>query len=197
MNTKKLIFTALAIALLGSSAVFAQGNGNSNGQGARDNGNNGNGAIASELKWRNAAHASAQAFLNANPDSAVGKLATLRDAAQATADALDAAGVVPGTDIRDPADIQADIDALDVPPLTSEEVEEAIDFLLDFDQLADLSTLEEDLAAALAYEALLAELEVSESLVDVLAAEDEAADVVGLGDLSDDAFAALWDMLNN
>lgn len=75
MNTKKLVLTALTIALFSGSAAFAGGGGksnNGNGRGASDNGRNSNGAIASELKWRNAGHASAQAFLNANENSSVG-----------------------------------------------------------------------------------------------------------------------------
>ncbi len=52
------------------------------------------------------------------------------------------------------------------------------------------------MAAAEEYEALVTELEVSEGLADVLAAEAEAGAVVGLDELSDDALDALWDLLN-
>jgi hypothetical protein len=212
MNTKKLVLAALTVTLLGSGAAFAQGNGNGNSNGhgasnngnhgasnngnhgASNNGNNGRGAIASELKWRNAAHASEQAFLNASPDSAVGKLATLRDAAQATAEAIALAGLEPGTEIRAPLDIQADIDLLTAPTRTAEEIAAELTQAI-IDNL-DTTDLVNELAAAEEYEALVTELEVSEGLADVLAAEAEAGAVVGLDELSDDALDALWDLLN-
>lgn len=197
MNTKKLVLTALAVTVLSSGAAFAGNNGNGNGNAnGNANGNNGNGAVASELKWRNAAHASAQAFLNANPDSAVGKLATLRDTTQATADAYAATGIVPGTELRDPEVIQGEIDALVVPVRTSEEVQAEIDLLLALDPPEDVTVLGLELAEAETYEALVAELEATNLLIEVLAAESEARAVVGVDALSTAAYDALWDMLD-
>lgn len=82
--------------LLGADAAFAQGksngNGNSSGNGnGGDHGNGGNngnsnrsngnskGAVASELKGLNAAHANEQALLNAAANSQVGVIATYRE----------------------------------------------------------------------------------------------------------------------
>ena len=82
-------FAPLAAGLmLVAEPAFAQkgGNGNGNGNGRRaerengngnrssERGNNGRGAIASELKGLNAAHASQNALENASPDSMPGKL---------------------------------------------------------------------------------------------------------------------------
>ena len=195
MNTKKLVLTALTVTLLGSGAAFAQGNGNSNGHGASDNGNNGRGAIASELKWRNAAHASEQAFLNANPNSAVGKLATLRDATQAATDAYEAAGVDPADPLRDPTLIQADVDGLSGAGGSIEAVQADIDALDPTSPTYedDLVALAEELAPL---EVELAQLEAELALPDSVAAQEEAEAVVGVDDLSDEALTALWDMLN-
>ena len=100
-----MVLATLSIALLSGGAALAQGKGKSDE--ARNDGNNGNGAIASELKWRNAAHASAQALLNANSGSSVGGLATFKDAtlaaegaALAVQGAYEAAGVDPDADPR-------------------------------------------------------------------------------------------------
>jgi hypothetical protein len=201
MNTKKLVLTALTVTLLGGGAAIAGpgNNGNSNGHGARNNGNNGNGVIASELKWRNAAHASEQARLNASPNSAVGIIATYENATQELNDALEAAGLEPGTEIRDPADIQADIDLLEPPTRTIADIEaDLAQAIIDGEDTTDLAN---ELAGAEAYEAQLAELEaeleVSEGLTEVLAAEADASAAVGVDELSEPALEALWDMLNN
>lgn len=189
MNTKKLVLTALMVAMVSGSAAFAgpggkgngNGGGNENSRGARDNGRNTNGAIASELKWRNAGHASAQAFLNANEDSAVGQLATFKNTTQAVLELYAAAGVVAGAELRDPTLIDADIllvqaDILLLDPLSGT-----------FD--ADLAALNAKLAQ------LEAEQTLPADLVEPLAAEEEAAEVVGIDDLSDAAIDALWDLL--
>lgn len=193
MNTKKLVLTALTVTLLSTGAAIAgsgnNGNGNSNGNGASNGGNNGRGAIASELKWRNAAHASAQAFLNANSNSAVGKLATLVNATDDAAAALVLAG------LRDPAVIQAELDLLTAPTKTSKELQDEIDAALYANSSADVSGLLTDLGKALAYEALEKELKDSLALPEVQA-QAEAEAVVGVDDLSDEALAALWDMLD-
>ena len=102
--------TTLVLAIGVSSVALAGGNGNGNGNGnsannRNENGNgnanrnrnreqsaprntvkNNHGAIASELGWRNAAHASENARLNANPNSAVGRLATFANATAAAAE---------------------------------------------------------------------------------------------------------------
>ena len=199
MNMKKIALTALTVTVLGSTAAFAQGKGNGveNGGGASNNGNNGNGAIASELKSANAAHASAQAFLNANPNSAVGMLATMRDdAAQAASDAYEAAGVDPEDELRTPEDIQADIDALSELDRTIEAIQGDIAALDPESETyeADLAALAEELAAR---EAELATLALELALPEALeAAEDEALASVGLDDLSDEALIVLWDLLD-
>ena len=194
MKTKKLVLTALTVTLLGSGAVFAQGNsGNSNGNGANDSGNNGRGAIASELKWRNAAHASEQAFLNASPNSAVGKLATYRAATEALAAAWEEAELGPDAIVRPPEDVQAEIDLYIEIPRTSAEIQIAIDEAAVAG--TDTTLLEAEKLAAEAYEALLVELELSESLAGVIAAEAEATAVVGADLLSEEAYDALWELL--
>ncbi len=103
---------AVSTSLIAFSAepAFAnngKGNGNGNGRGISDRGNdrgntnrgadhasnrgngNGRGAIASELKGLNAAHASPTALANASPDSMPGKLNTYREARLALVDAVD------------------------------------------------------------------------------------------------------------
>ena len=190
MKTKKLVLTALTVTLLGSGAVFAQGNsGNSNGHGASNNGNNGRGAIASELKWRNAAHASAQAFLNASPDSAVGKLATLVNTTNALeqgyADAL-VDLVVP---IRTSEEIAAEILLTDAALLADSE----------YMTVEDYATLVQEHADAVVYEDAKAAFEATPEFLEMDAAETAAEVVVGIGigegELSADAVEALWDLL--
>ncbi|OUS05383.1 hypothetical protein A9Q96_11570 [Rhodobacterales bacterium 52_120_T64] len=218
MNTKKLVLTALTVALLCGGTAFAKNNGNSNGNSENssgnsgdngnhgnegnngnngNDGNNGNGAIASELKWRNAAHASAQAFLNANPDSAVGKLATLRDATLAAASAYAAAGVDPADPLRDPADIQADIDAISGAGglIEAAEAEIALLDIASDTYGADLVTLTGTIAA-LEEDVLVLEAELALPDVPEVQAEIEAKAVVGVEELSEEALAALWDLLN-
>lgn len=55
----------------------------------RDNGSNGRGALASELRGLNAAHASPTALANAAPDSMPGRLNTYREAAEETQETRD------------------------------------------------------------------------------------------------------------
>jgi hypothetical protein len=116
-KSNKLIHTAvMAVALTASSAVittsltttaaYAQGNsggkGNSGERGGgndrddRSNGRSetsasneprGRGALASELKGLNAAHASPQALANASPNSMPGRLATFKNEYQSVYDA--------------------------------------------------------------------------------------------------------------
>ena len=181
MSTRKLVMTALTVTLLGSGAAFAQGKSEGRSHGAHDNGNNGRGAIASELKWRNAAHASAQAFLNANPDSAVGKLATLVNATNAIDDAYAAAGVDPDAELRDPLDIEADIATIDGEILALDPLSPTYD--------DDLAALEAEIAT------LEAELALPETLEAAEETKEEAEEVVGVADLSPEAVEALWELL--
>lgn len=78
------IVVATAVALAGPAMAGnngkGNGNGNGNGRGNSANaqntekGNNGRGAIASELKGLNAAHANINAMMNADPNSQVGQI---------------------------------------------------------------------------------------------------------------------------
>jgi len=97
--------------LLSADQAFAQGkgnsgnNGNGNGrgngnqpsasqqnvdgdEGSKDEGKPGRGAIASELKGLNAAHANINALMNASPNSQVGRIASYYFAVNATDDLL-------------------------------------------------------------------------------------------------------------
>ncbi len=212
MNKKKLVLAALTVTLLSSGAVFAQGKGNGAERGghAAENGNsngngngNGNGAIASELKWGNAAHASEQAFLNAAPNSAVGMLATMREAVESAtegaADAYAAAGVNPEDPLRDPALIQGDIDAISGTGGSIEAVESDIAALdpASATYEADLAALAEELAALEADAAQLeAELAIPAALEEAEAAVAQAEADAGFENLSEEALAALWEMLS-
>ena len=99
--TKKLargaIIAMTAVALAGPALAAKGGNGNGNGNGnGRGNsanaqnaekGNNGRGAIASELKGLNAAHANINGLMNANPDSQVGQIYAYQQAIAAAREA--------------------------------------------------------------------------------------------------------------
>lgn len=90
--TKKLargaIIAMTAVALAGPALAAKGGNGNGNGRGNSANaqsgekGNNGRGAIASELKGLNAAHANINRMMNANPESQVGQIHAYQQAIQ-------------------------------------------------------------------------------------------------------------------
>ena len=90
--TRKLLHvgaTALMLSTVASVTTFvsadyayAERGGNGNGRANRDNserGNNGRGAIASELKWMNAANANANAFANASENSRPGQLNAFKE----------------------------------------------------------------------------------------------------------------------
>jgi len=187
LNTKMVVLTALTITLLSSGGAFAQGksgtagsNRNNTGGGNSQAAQDGNqGAIASELKWRNAAHASAQAFLNASPNSAVGKLAIYKEATEAAEEAYVTAGVNPvGYIARDVSVIEGEIAAVGIA----------------IGELDELSlTYEEDLGVLVAS---LAALETELELVEVLVVEEEAIQLVGADTLSGEALTALWELLN-
>jgi hypothetical protein len=196
MKMKKMVLAALSIALLSGVAALAQGRGKSDE--ARSDVNNGNGATASELKWRNAAHASAQALLNANSGSSVGRLATFKDAtlaaegaALAVQGAYEAAGVDPDADPRLAEDILFDIaDAL----LAIADAE-----------IAGMDVGSGEYLALLAdWVTLEAELALEDALVDLIAAEATTAESkatadadIGIEDLSEDAITALWALLGD
>ena len=187
MNTKKLVLSALMVAMVSGSAAFAgpggngNGGGNENSRGARANDSNTNGVETSKLKWRNAGNASAEAFANANPESAVGLLATLKSAT----DAYNATEIDPDAIVRGVDEIQALLDDLDEP-------RDLDDILADMDvDGADLELLDAEMEAAVIYNALLAELELTE----VIAAKDDAEAAVGLDDLTEPALDALWALL--
>ena len=203
LNTKMVVLTALTITLLSSGGAFAQGKsgtagsnrnnaGGGNSQAGAQNGNQG--AIASELKWRNAAHASAQAFLNASPNSAVGKLAIYKEATEAAEQAYAVAGVVdPDAYIaRDILVIEGEIAAV-LTAIGDLDINDPIYDPLSptFDPTAP--TYEEDLGLL---GAELAALESELELVEVLVVEDEAIQLVGADTLSDEALTALWELLN-
>lgn len=166
------------------------------------------GAIASELKGLNAAHANPNAFANASPNSQVGRIAAYQTAALATIEAgtavqtatdvlADAQGAL-GAQIdayegRTSGDIQADIDLLDPA---------AVDYQ---DRLASLNG---ELDAALTQEAIIsgliddvvsAELALEDAKLVADAAqatEDEAFLVASDGaTLSDAAMAYFRDLL--
>ena len=75
-----VVTTVVALAGPALAAKGGNGNGNSNGNRANaqsqnsDKGSNGRGAIASELKGLNAAHANINGMMNANPESQVGQI---------------------------------------------------------------------------------------------------------------------------
>lgn len=97
------ISSVVVVTPLTSNAAYAQGNSGGKGNGGeRGGGNNaenrsngrvegsqrpGRGALASELKGLNAAHASPQALANASPDSMPGKLAAFKNEYESVYDA--------------------------------------------------------------------------------------------------------------
>ena len=146
----------------------------------------GRGALASELKGLNAAHASEQAFANASPNSRVGRIAAYRNAvigaAGADAALSEAEAALAAFDAQEPegpaaADIEAQIAELDA--------------------LGELTPEEEELRASLveAYDAaIIAEGERAaerQELVD--AVETAAAEAESSGGSIDDLFLAASD----
>lgn len=185
MNTKKLVLTALTVTLLGSGAVYAKGgnNGNSADRGARDNGRNGHGVIASDLKWRNAAHASAQAFSNPDSDSAVGLLAALTSSA--INEAYAAAGVSPIDTLRDEGDILEDISGI-------EDLMSFLDPVLDAEAYDALQKELDELNAELVLPDTLTALEGDPDKAKELADAEEG---VALDELDEESIIALWELL--
>lgn len=158
------------------------------------NANPGRGAIASELKGRNAVNASATAFANASPNSMVGQIATysnaVDDLAEAETDLADAEKAVVDAEkavadakaavetaqkaLNDAADDDAKADAKDA-------LEDAED---------DLETAEGDLAKAED-----AAKDAEKAVADAETAVDESSTAIGLDTLSDEALEAFHDEL--
>ncbi len=199
MRIEKQAILALTTAVaLGVTPAFAgngNGNGNGNGAGHGNSGNNGQGSIRSELKGANASNANPNALEHAAPNSRVGKSATYRDAAAATAEleasqseaqkALD--DYVEGGGQLASTDIQNAIDALDP----------------ESDSYADdLAALEAELTKAVTYEEGVAmhQDELDQIAADIEAAKAEEHDaLLALTDgreLSDAALAELRDNLD-
>lgn len=177
--------TALVF-VAGSHSVHAEAGGKGKGAGAAKKADitaskpapGSRGALASELKGLNAAHASDMALLRASPNSRVGRIATYKAAAETTiaakgelAEAEAAlADLIASRTARPVADVLADIDALD--PTAA-------------DYLDSLAALEAELEAAMledeaivgAEEAVaLAEATVEEAVVAEDAAFSTASD---------------------
>ena len=172
-----------------TDAAFAKNenanSGNKGGNSGNSNiGGNGKGAVASELKGMNAAHANENALLNAAANSQVGKIALYKTAAQATTAAAGnlayaeqyLADNFPEYDgTSSSADIQAEIDAI-----------------LLADPTADVSDLEALRDAVKAVE------DAEKALADAEAAEKAALDAACGCDsntLSDEAITELRAML--
>ena len=150
---------SISAMMLSADVAFAKndknnGNGNGNGNGHNKSANVGNGHGNSALGALNAAHASANALLHANPNSRVGRIAVFRDAVLETGE-MEAD--------RDAA--QALLDLMAVPDRTSGEVNIAIaEAVLAGATAEELAILDAELAAALAYEGAagdVAELEAA------------------------------------
>ncbi len=200
--TRKLLHvgaTALMLSTIATVSTFVtadtayaergNGNGNGNGRANRGNserGNNGRGAIASELKWMNAAHANANAFANASSNSRPGQLNTFKEEYAAAQAAVASAQ-----------------EALDAAEDDLAEAEAIRDFLLTLDETTYVPTetyptYAEALAAAennvLFYSGAVTTAEGELAAANALV--DAAVDGLdGGSDLSEDAFAALLSML--
>ena len=111
----------------------------------------GQGALASELKGLNAAHASEQAFANASPNSRVGRIAAYRDAVLGASEA-DAA-------LTEAEEALAAFDAEELEGPSADEIDMQI---AELDALGELTPEEQELRASLveAYDAaIIAEAE--------------------------------------
>ncbi|OOY30100.1 hypothetical protein BMI88_18185 [Thioclava sp. F36-6] len=152
------------------------------------------GALASELKGLNAAHASATALANASPNSQVGRIATYRDsvvgAAQAEEDLATAQQTLSdleAQDVRTPEAIQSDIDNLDP---EAEDYQSQLDTLEAEKQAAE--TYQTDLATA---QDQVTELEKQVAEADQMQADSLLAASNGR-DLSPEAKAYLHELLD-
>lgn len=96
-----------------------------------------------------------------------------------------AAGMDPDVPLRDPALIEADIASVEVMLGLLDPLSPTYDPLF----VGDAVALAEQLAV------LKAELQFGVDIVEPLAAEAEAAEVVGVDGLTDAAIDALWDLL--
>ncbi|WP_212522894.1 hypothetical protein [Actibacterium sp. MT2.3-13A] len=135
----------------------------------------GRGALASELKGLNAAHASPQALANASPDSQVGRIAAYRDAIlaeetarqdleladQNLADARDALATLQSEySGRSAADIQQELDAALAAQTVDQDAVDALEAELAEAEAheADVAALESDIAG---YETEISDLETA------------------------------------
>ncbi len=201
------------------------GNGNNGNHG--NNGNNGSdhsakpkksdsGASASDLGALNAAHASANALLHANPNSRVGRIAIFRDAVLATGEieadrdeaqaALDL--LTPPT--RPSSEVQGDIDLAEIALSDADGVvadladndpfdQAAYDLAVeDRDAIADgIVDLQTELASNLVYDTAAAELALLEaSLLERPAIERELLEAAANKPVTDAVEAAVEDLLN-
>jgi hypothetical protein len=188
----RLLLSATALALAVTPALADNGKGKSHAKGAAAqsaSAKSNHGALASELKGLNAAHASSNAMANADPESQVGRIALYRDAALLTIEkaalvdqlAEDLAGLPVPT--RTVADIDAEIAGLD--PL-AEGYAEA------------LALLEEEKQDVIDYDAaVLAAGLAQDDLEDAALAEGESLLTASNGRvLSDAALAYLRSLLS-
>ncbi len=171
----------------GNGNAGSNGNGNGNGQSSASVGtalgNSGaahSGKLASELKGLNAYHASETAMANASPNSQVGRIASYRDAAEATIGAetalSDAEAALGGLTepSRSVADIQAEIDGLD--PVADAEA---------------IAGLEAELADAEAYAAAVSDVELAADALAAAQTVEDASFLAASNDrvLSDEAMS--------
>lgn len=174
---------SLATAFVTADAAFAKnsnnnGNGNSGNNGNSNKENKGNssnkapkseksnGNSAADLGALNAAHASANALLHANPNSRVGRIAIFRDAVLAT-----------GEIAADRDEAQAALDLLPVPTRPSAEAQAELD-------LAEIALADADLLVA-----DLADNDPFDPVAYDQAVEDQTNIAENIGDLEDELIA--------
>lgn len=191
-----MILAASALALAVSPALADNGKGKSKGHGKNQGAatqtvaaKSNHGALASELKGLNAAHASETALANAAPGSRVGRIATYRDAALVT---LEKAALL--------EEAETALEGLEVPTRTVAEIEAEMGLLdpLDPANAEALALLQSEKDVAQAYEDALAVIETAQDEVDAAAAVEDAA-LLEASDgrvLSEAALAYLRGLLN-
>ncbi len=158
-----------AFAEKGGNSNRGNSNGNRGNRDAKSNGNSANrGAIASELKGLNAAHASANGLANSSPDSMPGKLYTYQQSTLALNSSA--------TAVQEASDL---VDALNA--MTEEQFN---DLNPDLDYTATI------LQASVAYDTSLAALDAAE-----IDADASLLTLTGGRELSDGAMAELQALL--
>lgn len=141
------------------------------------------GVSAAELGALNAAHASPNALMNASPNSRVGRIAAYRDA------------VLDGEQLQEDLDTkQAILDGLEEPTRTSAEIQTALEQPgLTEQQISDLN---DELTAALEYEALSAEVaDLEEQIEDQPMLERDLLEAAANKPVDDDIEAAVKALL--